>query len=282
MTANSQLRGATPLGPSLGAFLRDRRGRLQPAPGAPGRRRTPGLRREEVAARAAVSVTWYTWLEQGRGGPPSEEVLERLSRALELDRAGREVLFLLAQQRPPPLRAAAPTPPAPPAVQRVLDALVSSPAFVKTPTWDIVAWNPAALAVFGDYAGMSPRERNVLRRLFGDTRMREHLPDWEVVARFAVAVYRVDVARSGSSPEADALTAELLAVSPDFRRLWAGSDVASHGAGVKRLRHATFGLLTFDYASFAVEGAEGLSMVVYTPAGPAEEAAVQALIARTA
>src|ERR1700733_10691917 len=95
---------------TLGGFLRDRRERLAPEPGAQGRRRTPGLRREEVATRAGVSVTWYTWLEQERGGPPSSEVLERLARALELDDSGREALFLLAQQRAPPLRAVADRP----------------------------------------------------------------------------------------------------------------------------------------------------------------------------
>src|SRR4051812_47575240 len=93
---------------TLGEFLRDRRARLPPAPGAGSRRRTPGLRREEVATRAHVSVTWYTWLEQGRGGPPSDEVLERLASALALDRADREFMFLLAQQRPPPIKGATP------------------------------------------------------------------------------------------------------------------------------------------------------------------------------
>src|ERR1700722_15693951 len=127
---------------SLGNFLRDRRSRLQPELDGDSRRRTPGLRREEVAARACVSITWYTWLEQGRGGPPSDEVLERLARALELDATGREILFLLGQQRPPPL-SPSPPPAATPALQRVLDAF-PNPAIVKTPTWDIVAWNEAA------------------------------------------------------------------------------------------------------------------------------------------
>ena len=99
MPTNTQPRQAL----TLGGFLRDRRARLAPGPDARSRRRTPGLRREEVAARAGVSVTWYTWLEQGRGGAPSDEVLERLARALELDASGREALFILAQQRPPPL-----------------------------------------------------------------------------------------------------------------------------------------------------------------------------------
>jgi transcriptional regulator with XRE-family HTH domain len=172
-------------GQTLGGFLRERRARLAPAPGGQGRRRTPGLRREEVAARACVSVTWYTWLEQGRGGPPSDEVLERLTRALELDATGREVLFLLAQQRPPPLTPVAPSA-VPLALQRVLDAMPTSPAIVKTPTWDVVAWNAAAAAVLGDYGEVSIRERNALRRLFDDS-SRAAYPHWEADARSASA-----------------------------------------------------------------------------------------------
>lgn len=189
---------------TLGNFLRDRRSRLQPDAGVHGRRRTPGLRREEVAARAGVSVIWYTWLEQGRRGPPSVEVLERLARALELDAAGREILFLLAQHRPPPLNPA-PTPPVPPGLAAGARHHADQPAFVKTPTWDIVAWNTAAAAVLADYATLPVRERNVLRRLFCDPAAQHLLPDWEENARFAVSVFRIDVARVGGCSEADAL-----------------------------------------------------------------------------
>ena len=275
MSANSQPAGAS----SLAGFLRDRRARLRPEAGAAGRRRTPGLRREEVALRAGVSVTWYTWLEQGRGGPPSDEVLERLARALQLDAAAREMLFLLAQQRPPPIRPRA-TPTVSAALQHVLDAMPTSPAFVRTSTWDIVAWNAAAAAVLGDYGAMAPSERNALRRLFGDPAMREALPDWPAVARFAVAVFRVDVARVGGWPEAEALVTELSAASPEFRRLWAESEVMRHGAGVKRFRHPVAGALNLEYSAFAIEGAEGLSMVVYTPAAAADVRAIEALLAR--
>lgn len=152
---------------TLAGFLRHHRARLQPAPGTANRRRTPGLRREEVAARAGVSVTWYTWLEQGRGGPPSDEVLERLAHGLELDAADREVLFLLARQRLPPIKGAT-LPKVSAALQRVLDAMPLSPAIVKTPAWDVVAWNTAAAAVLTDYAARPARERNVLRSLFQD------------------------------------------------------------------------------------------------------------------
>ena len=221
---NDHMPTNTPAGQALnlGSFLRDCRARLSPPSDAPGRRRTPGLRREEVAARASVSVTWYTWLEQGRGGPPSDEVLERLARALELDATGREVLFLLANE-PPPLTPVVPSA-VPEALQRVLDAMPTSPAIVKTPTWDVVAWNAAAAAVLGDYGEVEIRERNALRRLFTDLH-RASLPHWEADARFAIAAFRLGVARAGGSAQADALVAELQASSEDFRRLWAENDV---------------------------------------------------------
>jgi transcriptional regulator with XRE-family HTH domain len=273
MTANTLPGSAL----TLGGFLRDRRARLPPGPGAASRRRTPGLRREEVATRAGVSAIWYTWLEQGRGGPPSDDVLERLARALELDAAGREVLFLLAQQRPPPLNPVPPSPVAP-ALQRVLDALSNSPAVVKTATWDIVAWNPATAAVLADYAALPVRERNVLRRLFDAQAVRASLPDWEADARLAIAVFRVDVARAGGCPEAVALAAELQATSADFRRIWAENEMRSHWAGLKRLRHPLAWPLTLEYSAFAVDGADGLSMIVFTPAAPADAQAIALLL----
>ena len=261
----------------LGGFLRDRRARLPPAPGAERRRRTPGLRREEVATRANVSVTWYTWLEQGRGGPPSDAVLERLARALELDTAGREVLFLLAHQRPPPLQPAI-SGAVTPALQRVLDALATSPAIVKTPTWDIVAWNAAATAVLADYGALPATERNVLRRLFATGAVRKSLPDWEADARFALAVFRVDAARAGDCPEAAALATELQETSPDFRRLWAENELRSNGVGRKRLQHPLAGPLTLEYSAFSVDSANGLTMVVFTPAAPADVLAIDSLL----
>ncbi|MET0283085.1 MAG: helix-turn-helix transcriptional regulator [Polyangiales bacterium] len=280
MTANSL---ANPVGEntdaSLASFLRERRSRLQPAKST-GRRRTPGLRREEVAARAGVSVTWYTWLEQGRGGPPSEDVLERLARALELDAVGREFLFLLAQQRPPPRLGLRDTPAVEPSLQRVLDAMSTSPALVKTATWEVVAWNRAAAAVLTDYGKLPLGQRNVLRGLFCNPAVRGKNLEWEKVARFAIEVFRIDVARVGNPPEAGALVDELLAASDDFRRIWADSDVRNHGAGVKRL-HTLAGPVALEYSAFHVDGADGLSLVIYTPATPADQRAVEALIAQS-
>lgn len=277
MTANTLTRAAG----GLGEFLRDRRSRLRAAGEAPRRRRTPGLRREEVAQRAGVSVTWYTWLEQGRGGPPSVQVLERLALALELDAESREILFLLAQQRPPPI-SRAPTPPVPPHVQAVLEAMPTTPAMVTTRTMDVVAWNGAAVAVLGDYAALSARDRNVLRRLFLNPAVKMVLLDWEEHARFVVSVFRYETARTGGSAEADALIAELEAASAEFHRLWAEKDVRAPGASVKRFAHPTHGAVTLNTATFAVSGAEGLSLIVFTPATPADAAALQAVLARPA
>ena len=136
---------AVETGNLLGAYLRDRRTRLDPAAlgFAVGRRRTPGLRREEVAQRANISATWYTWLEQGRGGAPSADVLNRIAGALMLTEVEREHLFLLGLGRPPEVRYKA-AEGVTPRLQRLLDALEVSPALIKTATWDVVAWNRAA------------------------------------------------------------------------------------------------------------------------------------------
>src|ERR1700731_2383587 len=151
----------------LGTYLRARRAKLDPV--ALGftaqRRRTPGLRREEVAQRANVSATWYTWLEQGRGGAPSADVLAPTGPPLLLTDVEREHLFLLALGRPPEVRSQK-AEGVTPRLQRVLDALELSPALVKTAAWDVVAWNRAAAAVLTDYGSLAPEQRNVLRLIF--------------------------------------------------------------------------------------------------------------------
>src|SRR5215472_5748653 len=151
----------------FGTYLKDRRSKLDPAAfGFPaGRRRTPGLRREEVAQRANISPTWYTWLEQGRGGAPSADVLDRISHALMLTDVEREHLFLLGLGRPPEVRYRA-SEGVTPRLQRVLDALEFSPAIIRTSTWDIVAWNHAATTVLIDFGVLPVEQRNGLRLVF--------------------------------------------------------------------------------------------------------------------
>ncbi|OWQ47577.1 transcriptional regulator [Roseateles noduli] len=263
----------------LGVYLRDRRERLDAAAlGLPmTRRRTPGLRREEVAQRAHVSPTWYTWLEQGRGGAPSEVVLERIASALLLTDVEREHLFLLAFGRAPELRApeaAGITP----RLQRVLDALTLSPAIVKTPLWDVVGWNRAATAVLTDYNALPPEQRNIVKLIFCNPRVRAAQDDWESVARFVVAAFRADSARVGDTTKVDALVREVSALSPEFERYWREHDVKAFGEGVKRLRHPIVGLIAFEYSAFSVDQRPDLGMVVYQPATREDEEQVSRLL----
>lgn len=261
----------------LGAFLRARRARIDPSASglSLARRRTPGLRREEVASRANISAKWYTFLEQGRGGAPSAEVLDRLSGALELSGAEREHLVHLAQ---PPRSSAPAAEPVPPALQRLLDAMECIPAFVKTPAWDIVAWNRAGTLALTDYGALSPERRNLLRLLFRESDARSRMSDWESHARFAVATFRRETARSGLCDSVVAIVDELSAASPEFAALWADNEVGAHGLGVKRVHHPVAGPLCFEYATLAVNGRPDLALVTFTPATPADAGRVKALL----
>jgi transcriptional regulator with XRE-family HTH domain len=264
----------------LGTYLRDRRTRLDPAAfGLPlTRRRTPGLRREEVAQRANVSATWYTWLEQGRGGAPSADVLDRIAHALMLTDIEREHMFLLALGRPPEVRYHA-TEGITPRLQHVLDAMRFSPALVKTFTWDIVAWNRAAIAVLANYEELPIHRRNVLRLMFCDPHVRDRQLDWESVARHVVGTFRADVARAGASREVQALVDELSQISPEFAAMWREHDVRGHGEGIKHIRHPKAGLIGMEFSSFAIDGRPDLSMVVYNPATPEDAELMHRLIA---
>ncbi|SAK76091.1 helix-turn-helix transcriptional regulator [Caballeronia ptereochthonis] len=252
---------------SLGDFLRSRRTRLDPASfGFSGRRRTPGLRREEVAQRANISPTWYTWLEQGRGGAPSAEVLDRISSALMLTDTEREHLFMLGLGRPPEVRYR-PVEGVSPRLQRLLDSLQTSPAIIKTATWNVVAWNRAAAVVLTDYGALPPGQRNILHFLFRDPAVRAKQHDWESVARFVVGAFRADVARAGLVSEAAELVDELCSASPEFDALWRDNDVLGHSDAdtVKRLLHPTLGPVELEYSAFSVDGRPDLGMIVYTP-----------------
>jgi transcriptional regulator with XRE-family HTH domain len=269
----------------LGTYLRDRRAKVDPA--ALGlstqRRRTPGLRREEVAQRANVSATWYTWLEQGRGGAPSADVLDRIARALMLTDVEREHLFLLAQGRPPEVRyqaaGAAAAAGVPPRLQRILDALEFSPALIRTSTWDVAAWNRAATVVLNDYGALAPDQRNILRHLFGNPRARTRLPNWESDARFVVAAFRADLARAGATRAAQALVDELCEVSPEFAAMWRDHDVrVTYGEVAKHVTHPVAGPIALEYSAFAVDGQPDLALVIYNAATPADADRIRRLL----
>ena len=266
----------------LGTYLKDRRTRMDPAAfGLPGeRRRTPGLRREEVAQRANISPTWYTWLEQGRGGAPSADVLDRIARALMLTDVEREHLFLLGLGRPPEARYRK-NDGVTPRLQRVLDVLDPTPALIRTATWDVLAWNRAATVMLADYGAMPPGERNMLRFLFLDPRARAAQYDWQGVARFVLGAFRLDAARAGAAADVAPLVEELIRLSPEFRLMWAeqGLPAAAHLDAVKHIRHPVLGRLAFEYSTFAVDGRTDLSLLIYNPATERDAGRIAALIA---
>jgi transcriptional regulator with XRE-family HTH domain len=265
----------------LGGYLKDRRTKLDPAPFgfAAERRRTPGLRREEVAQRANISPTWYTWLEQGRGGAPSADVLDRISRALMLTDVEREHLFLLGLGRPPEARYRK-SDGVTPRLQRVLDALDPSPAVIRTAIWDVVAWNRAATVMLMDYGSLPPEQRNMLRFIFLDPRARAAQYDWESVARFVLGAFRVDATRAGAAAEVEPLVDELCRLSPEFKAMWRDNEVrAAHGEAVKHIRHPTLGPLAFEYSAFGVDGRTDLTMVVHNPATPEDAERIKSLLA---
>lgn len=264
---------------TLATFLKDRRAKLDPV--ALGftatRRRTPGLRREEVAQRANISATWYTWLEQGRGGAASADVLDRIARALMLTDVEREHLFLLGLGRPPEVRFRNDDGVSP-RLQRVLDSMEHSAALIRNALWDVVAWNRAATVILGDYGDQPPAQRNILRRMFSDSQVRAAQPDWQSVARYVVAVFRADVMRTGASANAQALIEELCGMSPEFAAMWRDNDVRAQGEGTKTLIHPKVGKLALEYSAFAVDGRPDLVMTVYSPATAEDTERVKTLL----
>jgi transcriptional regulator with XRE-family HTH domain len=253
---------------SLATFLKDRRTRLDPAAfGFSGRRRTPGLRREEVAQRANISATWYTWLEQGRGGAPSADVLNRISGALMLTEPEREHLYLLALGRPPQVRYKS-TAGISPRLQRLLDLMESCPAILKTPTWDIIGWNRAATVALMDYRNVPPEQRNILRILFRDPGARARSHNWEGLARFAVGSFRAYAIKAGAMSEVGDLVEELCRTSPEFEALWRENEVLEYGEGTKRIQHPTLGEIEFEHSGFAVDGRPDLALLIYNPVDP--------------
>ncbi|ESQ83164.1 hypothetical protein AEAC466_14985 [Asticcacaulis sp. AC466] len=263
----------------LGTYLKDRRAKLDPvALGfTPQRRRTPGLRREEVAQRAHISPTWYTWLEQGRGGAPSADVLNRIARALMLTDVEREHLFLLGLGRPPEVQYRKDQD-VTPRLQRVLDALNPSPAIIKTAIWDVVAWNRAATIVLKDYSTLPPDQRNMLRHIFLSPIARDVHHEWESVARSVVAAFRADAARAGAMAEVKAMVDELCLLSPEFNAMWRDNDVHNNTAVVKHLQHPVLGLITVEMSTFSVDGRSDLNMLVFNPVTATDAEKVKAMI----
>ncbi|MFD8544869.1 helix-turn-helix transcriptional regulator [Streptomyces sp. NPDC059649] len=252
----------------LGDFLRSRRARIQPEEvGLPGhgRRRVPGLRREEVAQLAGVSVDYYIRLEQGRGPSVSDAVLDAVGRVLRLDDTEQEYLRTVAR---PAARRRAAAGAAPqkvrPGLRLLLDSIDRVPAFILGRRMDVLAWNALGDAVVG-FSQMPPEERNMPRQVFLNPQARELYPDWPAVAAETVAYLRLDAGSHPQDRQLATLVGELSLGSEDFRRLWADHLVKEKTSGAKRMRHPVVGELTMPYETLTVSGVPDQMLVVYTP-----------------
>jgi transcriptional regulator with XRE-family HTH domain len=250
----------------LAAFLRSRRARVVPEQvGLPSgtRRRTPGLRREEVALLAGISPEWYTWLEQGRDIHVSVQVLECLASVLQLDTNERAHLFLLALRQPPPVETFSP-PAISLTVQQFLDQLGTSPACAVDARLNVVAQNAAHRVVFGDYARLPERERNLIWRLFSAPSQQSN-EEWEKLARVYLAQFRAGYGRFINDPWWAEQIAELNRISPEFRELWPCHDVLNVSEGRKTMQHPLAGELTFDFLWFQTVASGDLRLLIHTP-----------------
>ncbi|MEU2039985.1 helix-turn-helix transcriptional regulator [Nocardia niwae] len=246
----------------LREFLRTRRARLTPTDvGLPtgGRRRTPGLRREEVALLAGVGVSWYTWLEQGRDITVSAEVLDAIGTALRLSGPERTHLYLLAGLNPPPGRTRDTE--VTPELRRLLDAWGARPAVLRDRYWNLLAVNEAARSVFG----FGDADRNCLVSFFTNPRYRGMHVAWGAIAPAVVAAFRADAAHAPDDPEFGRVIGELSAASAEFDQLWARHDVDAAVQAVKAVRHPDAGDLLFDTTTLAVADHPGWFLVLYNP-----------------
>jgi transcriptional regulator with XRE-family HTH domain len=252
----------------LGEFLRSRRERLTPeAVGLPlgRRRRTPGLRREEVAELAGIGVDWYIRLEQGRTARPSVATVDALAAALRLDDIERAHLGVLAQQTVRPLFVRETVPAA---VKSVIEGL-DRPAYATGRRWDVLAWNDAARDLFTDFGACAEHDRNILVYLLLDPATRKLFGrGWPVTARHTVAQFRAAHDVWAGDPLFTGLAARLSAGSPQFRAWWEDHDISvGRGSGRKVLHHPTRGTLAYDFATFQPIDEAGVRLTVFTPAG---------------
>jgi len=251
----------------LSEFLRTRRARLKPEDvGLPdfGRhRRVPGLRREELAQLAGVSVAYYTRLEQGNGRNVSAEVLDAIARALRLSDAEHNHLTHLAKPKQHKKKPAARAQQVRGALRQLLDSMDGVPAYVSGRRSDILAWNRMAAAVFGDWGELPAQERNWARLVFLKPEYRELFVDWEQKASDVVSFLRMDAGCYPDDPRLSALVGELSVKSEEFRRLWATHDVKEKGYGVKRLHHPLVGDLTLSFESFRSADGDGQALTTY-------------------
>lgn len=265
----------------LAAFLRTHREALRPEEvGLPrGRaRRTPGLRREEIALLAGVSLTWYTWLEQGRPINASVEVLDALARTLRLDEAGRQHLLALADRGIlEPLTA---PDEAPDALVRLITSMEPAPAYVLGPRWEFLAWNQAQARLYPAIEQLVGRQRNLLWVMFAEPSARALISDWSEQSRRILAEFRAGTAALRNDAEVVALVGELTDVSGEFADWWAALDVAQFQTRIRRYHHTRAGDLVFEYQQLTPSEWPGLKVVCQLPV-PGDDSAERLAAWRT-
>ncbi|MGY5764863.1 helix-turn-helix transcriptional regulator [Brachybacterium sp. DNPG3] len=250
----------------LGAFLRTRRNAalradhdLPPV----GRGRTTGLRREELAFLSGVSVTWYTWLEQGRSINPSRQVIDAVALNLRLTEAEHDYVLGLAGFAPAPRPVLAEPEPVPAHVQHLLDALDPSPSFALAAHWDIAAWNRSYEGLFPGVADADPTERNLLLFVFTDPRVRAMLPHWEVTSRQFLAEYRSEAGSRVSGTQHVRLLQHLRAVSPEFAAVWDAGEVRRFASRRREFTHPVVGCLAFEQVNLVPQDVPDLNLITY-------------------
>ncbi|MER9414018.1 helix-turn-helix transcriptional regulator [Mesorhizobium sp. M0589] len=266
----------------LARFLRERRDRLPRIDGANGRRRAPGLRREEVAAEAGISTTWYTWLEQGREVNASPQVLRSLARVLKLSRSEQAYLFQLAR---PDLdwrnRLGEQGLPSAPLLS-LLDGLAPHPAYVVNRYWQVVAWNHPAAVLLGDFETDDAWSGSLLARLFLDLEWRQRFVDWPEVSRSAAAQFRLATVAMTRDPVLATLVSSLEAASEAFATCWNSRDIAEPPIWRKSIRHPVAGAMSFDFATLQPGGRDSdFSVSVYTPVDASTARRFAALVGAT-
>ncbi|MBB4689559.1 helix-turn-helix transcriptional regulator [Amycolatopsis jiangsuensis] len=262
----------------LREFLVSRRAQIEPESvglrASPVPRRRPGLRREEVAALAGVSVDYYARLEQGRIGNVSDQVLTAIEDALRLDPLEREHLRGLVSSGPAKPRRSRPIKTrVRDSVRALVEAVDPVPALLQGPRMDILAWNRSASVLLADFATMAPEDRNVARWLFLDRSTRERYPDWEEVATSTVAALRANRDPLRPDEALERLVGELSVASDEFARYWADYRLFKHGHGKKRLYHPTVGVMTLNYETLNIADSAGQFVSTYTAdvGSPSEE-----------
>jgi len=259
----------------LADFLKTRRAKILPSQvgiSSATRRRTPGLRREEVAQLASIGITWYTWLEQGRTIHVSSQIIESLSKVLLLDKQERIHLYLLANQ-PLPTDIPGYQGTVSPILQHVLDSLIFCPSLVTDQRWNVTAWNKAACLIFGDFNEMNVRERNIVWAMFTDNKYKQLFVDWNLHAKGLLGRFRSTCGQYIEDSWLAQFIDDLKTQSAEFNLWWPLYEIQSNSEKYKQLNHPVAGILDFEVSNFDVSDNSGLKLIVHTPLSGTDTAA---------